>query len=101
MHQGRVDLERLLQLFNTHGTEIAPGSDVVGENLQCDRLVHSAVLLSSRHPRRSGGPERQHPTPPPWIPAFAGKTGLSFQSVRPPSTMMVWPVIIAPAAHRK
>src|SRR6516165_6070184 len=38
--QGRVDLERLLQLFNTHGTEIAPGSDVVGKDLQLDRLGH-------------------------------------------------------------
>jgi hypothetical protein len=40
MDQGRVDLERLLQLFNTHGTEIAPGSDVVGKDLQLDRLGH-------------------------------------------------------------
>src|SRR5215471_18563869 len=40
VHQGRVDVERLLQLFNTHGTEIAPGSDVVGKDLQLDWLHH-------------------------------------------------------------
>jgi hypothetical protein len=40
MHQDSVDFERLLELFNTHGTEIAPGSDVVCEYLQFDRLVH-------------------------------------------------------------
>ena len=44
MHQGRVDLERLLQLFNTHGTEIAPGSDVVGKDLQLDRFSHKLLF---------------------------------------------------------
>jgi hypothetical protein len=46
VHQGGVDVERLLELFNTHGTEIAPGSDVVGEDLQCDRLVHNCLFSS-------------------------------------------------------
>src|SRR6266446_3418547 len=32
----------------THGTEIAPGSDVVGKDLQLDRLVHRGVLLLVR-----------------------------------------------------
>jgi hypothetical protein len=40
MHQDSIDIEILLQVFNTHGTEIAPGSDVIGEDLQFDRLVH-------------------------------------------------------------
>ena len=31
----------------THGTEIAPGSDVVGEDLQLDRLVHCMLLLAT------------------------------------------------------
>ena len=34
-----VDLEILSQLFNTPGTEIAPGSDEVGEDLQLDRFI--------------------------------------------------------------
>ena len=32
----------LLQLLNTHGTEIAPGSDVVGEDLDRHWLAHAA-----------------------------------------------------------
>ena len=36
-----VDVEILFQLFNTPGTEIAPGSDKIGKDLQCDRFVHS------------------------------------------------------------
>src|SRR5207247_4827263 len=31
-----------LELLNTHGTEIAPRSDVVGENLHRDGLGHNA-----------------------------------------------------------
>jgi hypothetical protein len=46
MHQHRLDLERLLQLFNTHGTEIAPGSDVVGEDLQFDVSHRTPLYLS-------------------------------------------------------
>ena len=34
----------LLQFFNTHGTEVTPGSDVVGEYVQDDSFWH--VCLS-------------------------------------------------------
>src|SRR5215475_13913771 len=39
----------VLEFLNTHGTEIAPGSDVVGENLHRDGFGHDASsrLLSS------------------------------------------------------
>jgi hypothetical protein len=33
MYQHHLDVERLLQFFNTHGAEVTPGSDVVGEDL--------------------------------------------------------------------
>ena len=29
-----------LEPLNTHGTEITPGSDVVGEDFDCERFVH-------------------------------------------------------------
>jgi len=48
VHQDGLDVERLLELFNTHGTEIAPGSDVIGEDLQGDPLVHVLLLQSKR-----------------------------------------------------
>jgi hypothetical protein len=38
------DLKILFQFFNTPGTEIAPGSDVVGENFQLHRLAHRIPL---------------------------------------------------------
>src|SRR5437870_13586747 len=39
-----LDLHVVLgpELLNTHGTEIAPGSDVVREDLHRDRLCHGA-----------------------------------------------------------
>ncbi|HXC14141.1 MAG TPA: nuclear transport factor 2 family protein [Stellaceae bacterium] len=40
MNQLGLDRECLRQLFNTHGTEIAPGSDVVGKDLQRHRRRH-------------------------------------------------------------
>jgi hypothetical protein len=46
MHQNRLDVECLLQFFNTHGAEVTPGSDVVGEDLQFDRRAHQASLLA-------------------------------------------------------
>src|SRR5437763_12135122 len=46
MHQDRLDVECLLQFFNTHGAEVTPGSDVVGEDLQFDRRAHQASLLA-------------------------------------------------------
>jgi hypothetical protein len=50
MHQDRVDLERLFQFFNTHGAEVTPGSDVVGEDLQRDLVAHNCSLRVL-HPR--------------------------------------------------
>jgi hypothetical protein len=106
MHQGRIDFERLLQLFNTHGTEIAPGSDVVGKDFQCDRLVHMILLaqeyvipesgvkrsdLNSSSRRRPGSifplfrasraialprPARRLRAAEPWAPACAGEDRL-------------------------
>jgi hypothetical protein len=43
MHQNRLDIEILLQFFNTHGAEVTPGSHVVGEDLQLDGVVHLAI----------------------------------------------------------
>ena len=36
-----IDVEILFQLFNTPGTEIAPRSDKIGKDLQCDCFAHS------------------------------------------------------------
>ena len=40
MHQRDLDVVFPLQLFNSHGAEIAPGSDVVREDLVADGLGH-------------------------------------------------------------
>jgi hypothetical protein len=41
-----LDLDVVLgpELLNTHGTEIAPGSDVVGEDLHRQWLAHIRLL---------------------------------------------------------
>ena len=36
-----INIEILLQLFNTPGTEITPGSDKIGEDLECRGLAHT------------------------------------------------------------
>jgi len=36
-----IDVEVLLQSFNTPGTEIAPGSNEVGEDFQYDAVRHN------------------------------------------------------------
>src|SRR5215469_15064709 len=48
----------VLEFLNTHGTEIAPGSDVVGENLHRDGFGHDASsgLLSSEFSDRPSPP---------------------------------------------
>jgi hypothetical protein len=60
-----VNVEFLLQSFNTPGNEIAPGSDVVGKNFQNSairhaRNLHSAVFVSGGHP----GAGLKNPIPP-------------------------------------
>jgi hypothetical protein len=40
MDQFDLDVEVFRQFFNTPGTEITPRSNIVGENLQGDRLGH-------------------------------------------------------------
>ena len=40
VHPADADVECLFQSFNTPGTEVAPGSDVVTENFEGDRCVH-------------------------------------------------------------
>jgi hypothetical protein len=35
-----VDVKLILQFFNTPGDEIAPGSDVIGENFQFEGIFH-------------------------------------------------------------
>src|SRR5205085_5475177 len=49
-----------LELLNTHGTEVAPGSNVVGEHGQRHWLAHAAslrqvptLLLQPKHPQLS------------------------------------------------
>src|SRR5204863_3500971 len=42
-----------LQLLNTHGTEIAPGSGVVGEDLHRDGFCHAASLTVSLNLRKT------------------------------------------------
>jgi hypothetical protein len=44
-----VNLYRIvrLQFFNTHGTEITPGSDVVGENVKFYLLQFSVPEVNS------------------------------------------------------
>ena len=43
----RFDIVRLLEFFNTPGNEVAPGSDIVGENLQQDwgLCAHLCLLV--------------------------------------------------------
>ena len=41
VHPGHVHVKVSFQLFNTPGTEITPGSDVVRENFQFDSLAHT------------------------------------------------------------
>src|SRR5207245_4415863 len=59
-----------LELLNTHGTEVAPRSDVVGEHGQRHRLAHAASLAGRRRSyalRRSlldGADHRNHIFPP-------------------------------------
>lgn len=43
MNPSNPEVEALLQLFNTPGTEVAPGSYVVAEDLQIQLLGHGAV----------------------------------------------------------
>jgi hypothetical protein len=35
-----IDIVFLLELFNTPGTEIAPGSNEIGKNIKRDRFRH-------------------------------------------------------------
>lgn len=49
MNQLYIYVECLFQFFNTHGTEITPGSDVVGKNLKRDRLGHGHFSCDERH----------------------------------------------------
>src|SRR4029450_9319587 len=42
MHEHGLDVVDLLEFLNTHGTEIAPRSDVVGEDLEFRRLAPCA-----------------------------------------------------------
>src|SRR6266404_2208620 len=74
VHPDGVDIEILPQLFNTHGTEIAPGSDVVGKDLQLDRLIHLGFSYSFA--RNSSFPRKRESRDArfcgwPWTPAFA------------------------------
>ena len=50
VHPLDVYIEIPLQLFNTPGTEIAPGSDEVGEYFQCDRFTSHSLHSSSVWP---------------------------------------------------
>ena len=43
MHPFNLNIEVCPEFFNTHGTEIAPGSDVVGEDVQGDGLGHDRL----------------------------------------------------------
>jgi hypothetical protein len=64
MHQYGLDLECLLEFFNTHGAEVTPGSNVVGEDLQGDRLGHalpSSPAIRSGHCRAAGGSGNANP----------------------------------------
>jgi hypothetical protein len=45
MHQNGFDSVRRLEFLDTHGDQITPGSDVVGEQLQLDRLAHRRFLF--------------------------------------------------------
>jgi NMT1-like family len=74
MHQYGLDLECLLEFFNTHGAEVTPGSNVVGEDLQSDRLGHalpSSPAIRSGHCRAAGGSGNANPAQAPGsIPGF-------------------------------
>jgi hypothetical protein len=45
VHEGDLEVEVVLEFFNTPGTEITPGSDVVCEDFQFNGIVHSSVFL--------------------------------------------------------
>jgi hypothetical protein len=46
VHPLDLDLEIPLQFFNTPGTEITPRSNVIGKDLQRDRLGHRPASLA-------------------------------------------------------
>jgi len=39
-----MDVVALLQLINTHGAEVTPGSNIVGKDFQNQRLIHGTLL---------------------------------------------------------
>ena len=47
VHPVDVDIEISLQLFNTPGTEVAPGSDEVGEYFKCEWFAHFGTKMGS------------------------------------------------------
>src|SRR5262249_29970096 len=54
------------QPVSTHGTEVTPGSDVVGEDFQGDGLGHRSGLSSRNQYRRAcRRSQRERPYPPP------------------------------------
>ena len=46
-----LDAKVLFQFFNTHGTEVAPRSDVIGKHFQRDRFGHDYSSLPGGNPR--------------------------------------------------
>ena len=44
VYPAHFNIEIVLQLFNTPGTEVAPWSNVIAEDFQCDRLSHPPPL---------------------------------------------------------
>jgi hypothetical protein len=43
-----LDWVIFFKLINTHGTEITPGSDVVGKNVESDFFVHVVPLFGKK-----------------------------------------------------
>ena len=43
-HPTNMDVKILLQLINTHGTEIAPGSDIIRKDFNNHRFSHRFLL---------------------------------------------------------
>jgi hypothetical protein len=46
VHGLDIDVVGLAEFFNTHGAEIAPGSDVVGKDLEGHGIGHGIAFLA-------------------------------------------------------
>ena len=79
VHPADIDVEISFQLFNTPGTEVAPGSNEICEYLQCghEKSLFAAFLTAARY--RACAPR------------FAASSAAFFSSRRAPTSVLYRP----------